>query len=155
MNVLILTGRFGMGHVKCAEAIKEEIKTKYKDSNVTVIDFCDYCFPRASKLIYKGFELCVFKFYDAYNKLAKFSNHLNCVPFKRVIYNHMEKLLSTYNPDLVVADLPMCVQYFSSFKKSHRVEVPFYVYITDITIHKDWIYASQLVLGGMPELHST
>ena len=128
-----------MGHVKCAEAIKEEIKTKYKDSNVTVIDFCDYCFPRASKLIYKGFELCVFKFYDAYNKLAKFSNHLNCVPFKRVIYNHMEKLMSSYNPDLVVADLPMCVQYFSSFKKSHRVKVPFYVYITDITIHKDWI----------------
>ena len=117
MNVLILTGRFGMGHVKCAEAIKEEIKTKYQDANVTVIDFCDYCFPRASKLIYKGFELCVFKFYDAYNKLAKFSNHLNCVPFKRVIYNHMEKLMCTYSPDLVVADLPMCVQYFSSFKK--------------------------------------
>ena len=139
MNILILTGRFGMGHVKCAEAIKEEIKHKYPDSDVTVIDFCDYCFPRASKYIYKGFELCVFKFYDAYNKLAKFSNHLNCVPFKRMIYNHMEKLMSTYSPDLVVADLPMCVQYFSSFKKKHRVKVPFYVYITDITIHKDWI----------------
>lgn len=139
MNVLILTGRFGMGHVKCAEAIKEEIKTKYQDANVTVIDFCDYCFPRASKLIYKGFELCVFKFYDAYNKLAKFSNHLNCVPFKRVIYSHMEKLMCTYSPDLVVADLPMCVQYFSSFKKKHHVKIPFYVYITDITIHKDWI----------------
>ena len=139
MNVLILTGRFGMGHVKCAEAIKEEIKTKYPNSDVTVIDFCDYCFPRASKLIYKGFELCVFKFYDAYIKLAKFSNRLNCVPFKRVIYNHMEKLMCTYSPDLVVADLPMCVQYFSSFKKSHHVKVPFYVYITDITIHKDWI----------------
>jgi len=139
MNVLILTGRFGMGHVKCAEAIKEEIKTKYPNSNVTVIDFCDYCFPKASRLIYKCFELCVFKFYDAYNKLAKFSNHLNCVPFKGAIYNHMEKLICKYNPDLVVADLPMCVQYFSSFKKSHRVKIPFYVYITDITIHKDWI----------------
>ena len=51
----------------------------------------------------------------------------------------MEKLISTYNPDLVVADLPMCVQYYGAFKKSHRVKIPFYVYITDITIHKDWI----------------
>jgi len=139
MNILILTGRFGMGHIKCAEAIKEEIISKYPDANVTVVDFLSFCFPRLSKLIYKGFELCVFKFRDAYNMLAKFSNHLDCIPFKHIIHTHIRKLLKTYNPDLVVADLPMCVQYYSSYKRNEHIDIPFYVYITDITIHKDWI----------------
>ncbi len=139
MNILILTGRFGMGHIKCAEAIKEEILSKYPNAKVTVVDFLSFCFPKFSKAIYKGFELCVFKFHDAYNKLARFSNHLDCIPFKHVIHSHIRKLLNTYNPDLVVADLPMCVQYYSSYKKKEKVKIPFYVYITDISIHKDWI----------------
>lgn len=166
MNILILTGRFGMGHIKCAEAIKEEIISKYPDANVTVVDFLSFCFPRLSKAIYKGFELCVFKFRDAYNKLARFSNHLDCIPFKHVIHSHIRKLLKTYNPDLVVADLPMCVQYYSSYKEKENVSIPFYVYITDITIHKDWISKSvdkyfvgdtlcksELILNGINHRH--
>lgn len=142
MNILILTGRFGMGHVKCAQAIKEQITADHPDANVDIVDFCDFCFPKTSKLIYKGFETAVYKFSYAYNRLGAFTNKLNCVPFKRALHKRMDKLLSTYSPDLVIADLPMAVQYYSSYKKSKKVEIPFYVYITDISIHSDWISKS-------------
>lgn len=139
MNVLILTGRFGMGHVKCAQAIKEHIDRDYPDAKVDIVDFVDFCFPKTSKMIYKGFEIAVFKFSYAYNRMGAFTNKLNCVPFKRALYKRLDKMLDTYEPDLIIADLPMCVQYYASYKKAKNVKIPFYVYITDITIHSDWI----------------
>lgn len=139
MNVLILTGRFGMGHVKCAQAIKEEILNKHEDANVNIVDFCDYCFPKLSNSIYKAFEIAVFKFSDTYNRLGELSNRLSVIPFKGKITRKIGKMLKAYSPDLVIADLPMCVQYFSNYKKEKNCTIPFYVYITDITIHKDWI----------------
>lgn len=139
MNVLIMTGRFGMGHVKCAEAIKEHIEHDNADTKVSIVDFCDYCFPKVSSFIYKIFEICVFRFSDAYNKLSKVAGRLECMPFRRTISKRMERLISEFEPDLVIADLPMCVQYYSTYKRKHSVDIPFYVYITDITIHNDWI----------------
>ena len=50
MNILILTGKFGMGHYSAAEAIKQEIEENYKDINVNIkiIDIIDYLFPAIS-----------------------------------------------------------------------------------------------------------
>ena len=45
MNILILTGKFGMGHVKCAEAISEEIHASNADASITTVDVMDYLFP--------------------------------------------------------------------------------------------------------------
>ncbi len=139
MNVLILTGRFGMGHVKCAQAIKENMIKDNQKANVNVVDFCDYCFPKLSNAIYKAFEICVFKFSATYNRLGSISNHINCVPFKSFIASRIDSMIEDYKPDLIVADLPMCVQYISSYRKRRKSKIPFYVYITDITIHSDWI----------------
>lgn len=142
MNILILTGKFGMGHIKCANAIKEQITASYPDANVDIVDFCEFCFQKTSKLIYKGFETAVYKFSYAYNKLGAFTNKLNCVPFKRMLHRRMDKMMEAYSPDLVIADLPMAVQYYASYKKAKNVKISFYVYITDITIHSDWISKS-------------
>ena len=59
MNIIILTGRFGMGHIKAAEAIREEILRDNEANNVEIIDFMDYMFPAISKYIYKGFNFLV------------------------------------------------------------------------------------------------
>ena len=73
MNILILTGRFGMGHIKAAEAIEEQILTENPNAEVTTIDFIDYMFPAISKSIYKGFNFMVSRcagIYNAVNKAA-------------------------------------------------------------------------------------
>ena len=38
MNVLIFTGKFGMGHVFAAQAVREEILRRDPDACVTVVD---------------------------------------------------------------------------------------------------------------------
>ena len=56
MNILILTGKFGMGHIKCSEAITEHILDSEPDADITTVDVMDYLFPHFSKVIYKGFH---------------------------------------------------------------------------------------------------
>lgn len=38
MNILILTGRFGMGHYSAANAIKEEIESCYYDMKIDIVE---------------------------------------------------------------------------------------------------------------------
>lgn len=69
MNILILTGKFGMGHYSAAEAIKQEIEENYKDINVNIkiIDIIDYLFPAISSYVYKSFDTLVSKWANLYN----------------------------------------------------------------------------------------
>ena len=39
MNILILTGRFGMGHIKAAGAIAEQLRQTADDVRVDTVDF--------------------------------------------------------------------------------------------------------------------
>lgn len=139
MNVVILTGRFGMGHVKCAHAVEEIIKSNNPNENVTVIDFIDYCFPTINEAIYKSFEFCVFKLSIAYNAMAKATDKNSLIPFKSVFMKKIDDLMEEFHPDLVIACLPLCSEYFSEYKRVNNDKTPLYVYITDISVHKDWI----------------
>lgn len=64
MNILILTGKFGMGHVKCAEAI------------------------------YKGFSLLVTKLPGMYNHLNHAAGKHAGVPMKRTIASKLDNLMA-------------------------------------------------------------
>lgn len=139
MNITILTGRFGMGHVKCAQAVEEKIRANYPDENVTVIDFIDYCFPTINNVIYKSFEMCVFRMSAAYNALAKATDKNSLIPFKSVFMKKIDELKDEYKPDLVIACLPLCSEYFSEYKRVYDDQTPLYVYVTDISVHKDWV----------------
>lgn len=139
MNITILTGRFGMGHVKCAQAVEEIIKSNNPNENVSVIDFIDYCFPTINEAIYKSFEMVVFKMSLAYNALAKATDKNSIIPFKSVFMKKIDQMMDEYKPDLVIACLPLCAEYFSEYKRVNNESTPLYVYITDISVHKDWV----------------
>ena len=42
MNVIILTAKFGMGHVNVAKAIQDKILEKNNNVNVSIVDFYEY-----------------------------------------------------------------------------------------------------------------
>lgn len=55
MKILILSGRFGFGHVMAANAIKEEFKRQNPDAEIIQKDLPAYFYPYISKMIYKVF----------------------------------------------------------------------------------------------------
>lgn len=139
MNILILTGRFGMGHIKAAEAIKEQIITENPSCNVEIIDFIEYMFPAISKGIYRGFNFLVSRCSGLYNAINKAAGKNSGVPMKLTFTKRIDRLLEEHKADAVVVAFPVCSQYISSYKRMRRSSIPLYTYITDITAHEEWI----------------
>jgi len=139
MNIIILTGRFGMGHIKAAEAIKEQIKTENPQSSVEIIDFIDYMFPALSKGIYRTFNFLVSRCSGLYNAINKTAGKHSGVPMRLTFTRRIDKLIETYKADAIVVAFPVCSQYISSYKKMRGCSIPLYTYITDITAHEEWI----------------
>ena len=135
MNVLILTGRFGMGHIKCSEAITEHILDSEPDADITTVDVMDYLFPHFSKVIYKGFSLLVTRLPGIYNHLNRAAGKHAGVPMKKAIAAKLDRLLEDTDPDLIVSNLPVCSKYISAYKELRVCLPPLFTYITDITVH--------------------
>lgn len=139
MNILILTGRFGMGHYSVAEALEEEIKLDYKNVNVKTIDIIDYIFPNANKRIYELFEIMVRKYSSIYNAYSGFMDKKVKMPMKNSIAKKISKLIDDNSVDLVLSTLPMASQMVSVYKEITGSRLPLYTYITDISSHEEWI----------------
>lgn len=71
MNILILSGRFGMGHIKAAAAIEEKVRARGEQVHVQTVDLVSYLFPHTSNSIYGGFYLMVSYCAELYNMLNK------------------------------------------------------------------------------------
>ncbi len=128
-----------MGHVKCAEAITEEIYAAQKDAAVTSVDVMDYLFPHFSKAIYKGFSLLVTRLPGMYNHLNRAAGRHAGIPMKKAIATKLDRLLADTKPDLIISNLPVCSKYISAYKELRVCTPPLFTYITDITVHDEWI----------------
>ena len=48
MKVLILTGKFGMGHYSASNSLSEDIKAKFDNSEIIIKDIFEYIMPNYS-----------------------------------------------------------------------------------------------------------
>lgn len=140
MNTIILTARFGMGHVSAAKAIKEELEIKNTGSKVYIIDVVEYLFPQWTNLIYSGFNHLTNKFsmiYNLFNKVAGVQN--SSAPLKRPFVKKLDKLIDDYDADIIISTIPIASKYISLYKETKKIDIPLYTYITDITAHNEWL----------------
>ena len=54
MKILILTGKFGMGHYSASQSLRLQLLGAFPGSQVEVVDLPDYAIPDASEAIYKA-----------------------------------------------------------------------------------------------------
>ena len=139
MNILILTGSFGMGHNSCALAIKQELNKECNDSNCFIVDINKYIFPFLNPFIYKSFNVIVNKCHHTYNLLYKISQKQTKMPFKKIFMKQIYNLLREYKPDIIISTLPMSSKLISKYKEVMNCELPLITCITDISIHKAWV----------------
>lgn len=141
MNILILSGRFGMGHIKAAAAIEESIKARDGNACVYTVDLTAYLFPHLSYSVYGGFRLLVAHCARLYNTLNKAAEQTGATPLKKASCRKLRNLLTETNADIVISVLPLCTQYFAAYKETSGCKIPLYTYVTDIAVHKEWCAA--------------
>lgn len=140
MNILILTGKFGMGHWSAARALSEQLSGEGHETEV--VDFFDYALPEVAPAMYRAFSLLVTyggAIYNVYHRLTEKSSGDAMLPVERLT-NQLARLLEERRPGLVLSTHPVCSHLMSNFKLQRDSEVPLITCITDVTCHSEWIH---------------
>lgn len=157
MNVLILTGKFGMGHYSAAQSLRQQLLEEEESHQADVVDFVEYAMPgNASEAVYRFFSLLVTRGSGLFNTYYKMTENLESdarPPLEWRFLNKLEDLLEEKRPDAVIATHPLCAQLVSRYKWETGSALPLITCITDLTAHSEWITRyTDLYLVGTPEI---
>lgn len=154
MNILILTGKFGMGHWSAAQSLQQHLQGSQPDAVVEVVDFPSYAMPNLSGILYKFFNLLVTHgrhIFNMYYRLTGKGHPDVHPPFEGVFMERLAKLLYRQRPDVVIATHPLCAQLVSQLKEKAAATVtecaddygiwdlPLITCVTDVSSHPEWI----------------
>lgn len=141
MRVLILSGKFGMGHNSVARAITQEIYKIDSNSVVDTVDLVDYIYPSISGFVYKGFNKLVNNHPSIFNMFYNAAEYieLDMGMIGSKIARKIKFLLNVYNPDIIISTLPICAKTMSLYKKYKRLNIPLITCITDVSPHSEWV----------------
>jgi len=141
MNILILSGQFGMGHQMAAKAIGEQIEQLDSDACITELDLFACFYPHCSGLIFKAFHMLVEYCHGIYNLVYKLSGKMevNVKPSGMKIYKKLQKMMDQYEPDVIVCTLPFCAKSIASYMEKTGSKISLVTCITDISMHPEWI----------------
>lgn len=139
MEILILTGKFGMGHWSAALSLQEQLERE--GHQVQVMDFFAYALPETAPALYRGFDLLVTYgggLYNLYHRMTR--NAEGEVPLASQFTRRVAGLLAATRPDVVVSTHPVCSGVVARYKAERASALPLVTCVTDITSHSEWIH---------------
>lgn len=142
MNILILTGKFNMGHSSAAQSLSQELLSAYPDAIIEVEDFLTWAIPGMDAAVYKLFGLFVTHAHGLYNAFYKLTDPAtgDLLPaYARPFLRSMEELLAWRRPDAVIATHPLCAQLVGRCKKRGSYNGLLLTCVTDVTSHGEWL----------------
>jgi len=142
MKILILTGKFGMGHYSVSSSLSQQVKLSHPNSSIIIEDIFEYAMPSYSDKIYKAFNLLVDKgsvFYNQLYKITENKKHNSKPLLLSYFLNKLNMLINDIEPTIIISTLPFCSQLVSRYKIKHNKSLPLITCITDISSHSEWI----------------
>lgn len=146
MNILILTGNFGGGHLKTSEAILEHIKYRNLNHNVQILNLLDYVTHYFNKIITSCYSEAAKRHPNIYGKFYYLAEE-EYLPHS--VFGLMLKSLSTkylpaiceFNPDIIISNHPFTTGIVSHLKGLGNLKnVKLINLLTDYAPHKYWIH---------------
>ena len=143
MDALILSVAAGGGHMKAAEAIKEEILTRYPNSRTEIIDTLRYVNPIFDKLVVGSYIGAIKKKPEIYRKLYYMSEYdSNIQDFSsavnKILSFRLKKLINEFKPSVIACTHPFPLQMIANLKSKKHIDIPAAGIITDYAIHSLW-----------------
>ncbi len=138
MNILILTGKFGMGHLSAARALQEQLSLD--GHRAEVVDLFEYALPERAGAMYWWFNVLVTYggvFYNLYHDLT--ANDSGDGRGDDLL-DGLDRLLDEYGPDVVVSTHPICSAAMARYKLEGPSGIPLVTCVTDVTCHSEWLH---------------
>ena len=153
MKILILTGRFGMGHYSVARALCERIAGEAPGAQCTVVDLLAETLGGTTGVFYKAYTLFIGRGGRIYNQVYRRSEKNGFaagIPLRPLFLHTLNRLLAQQY-DAVFSVLPLTSQLMSEYKSRTGDRTPLFTCITDVCPHGDWVAAhtdAYLVASG-------
>ncbi|MGM0828021.1 MAG: MGDG synthase family glycosyltransferase [Bacillota bacterium] len=141
-SILILTARFGEGHIQTAETLAHTFKRQGYE-RVNICDLYGEAYPAihslAQNLFKKGFSKFGTPFYKAfYYGTDKLSSKGLSYFYQHLGKKRLMKLVETYSPSCIVTTFPLHAAPYLRLRSS--LNIPTYTVITDYCAHPLWIH---------------
>lgn len=144
-NFLIVTASIGSGHNRAAEAIAEEIKIKYPQAKVNIIDFMSSNTAYLNGFLKVAYLKMLNFVPDMYEFLYTFtSGRMRGVSLQSLLAltmkNDMAALIEKYEADAVICTHPFPCAAAAYLKKTQYSQLLLAGVITDFAVHQLWVY---------------
>ncbi len=150
MKILILTGKFGMGHYSAAMTLAEQIQTFDPHMEITVKDIYEIAYPEYCEMFYRSYMSLVSKGSKLYNFAYKKAVHSKFLKKKKTGGNKLQwqkghmvhmlrKTIQEINPDVIISTYSLCAKLVADYKWQSGDNIPLITCITDVSIHNVWI----------------
>lgn len=145
LRILVFSAAFGNGHMRAAEAVIEELRSKEPSAIITHLDFGDFLSKRFNHVVKKlYFELIKYtpklwgKLYYRTSKLQPNSRIQRFL--SKLGRSEFLKYIQEFNPDLIVCTYPTVSSILAQLRFEHILQVPVVTVITDYTVHSHWMH---------------
>ena len=156
MKILILTGKFGMGHYSAAQSLREQLGRWLPRAQTEVVDLFAYALPGGAQLWYRCFQLLVTYGSGLFNTYHRLTERLPAdlhSPLDRPMLDKLAALLEEEQPDAVIATHPICAGLTSRYKEQTGSALPLLTCVTDLSTHNEWLHGgTDCYLVGSPEI---
>jgi len=140
VNILILTGNFGMGHISAANAIAEQILSGCSGAAVAVEDlFFQMCKSEKYNSPFRFFVFYAKSLYNFFYKHTDNADKFSKLPLSTYFIQALQSLIEKSGADIIISTLPICSRVVSDYKRLKGSTLPLITCITDISSHCEWI----------------
>lgn len=152
MEILILTGKFGMGHWSAALSLQEQLKRA--GHTAALYDLLAYALPELAPSMYRGFHFLVRRMGQVYNLYHRMTRDAaGGIPLSGLLERKLGRLVAHTRPGLIVSTHPMCSGVVAGYKARTGSPIPLITCITDVTGHSEWIHpGTHRYLVAAPEV---
>ena len=143
MRILIVTGKFGMGHWSASQSLRQQLLRAFPGGTVEVVDLMAEAMPNASEAMYKCFDLLVTRGSGLFNLYYKLTRDLPADDkplFEDLFLDKLEELFAQQRPDAVIATHPLCARMVAWWKGEMGSSLPLITCVTDLSSHSEWIH---------------
>ena len=155
MNILIVTGKFGMGHWSASMSLRQQLLRAFPEAQVEVMDLIAYTNHNYESM-YKWFNVLVTRGSGLFNLYYKFTQNKDSDerPLNdEQCPDRVEELFERKQPDVIIATHPICARIVARWKKETGSSLPMVTCVTDLTSHSEWIHrVTDCYLVGTEEI---
>lgn len=146
MNVLIFTVSAGDGHNQVASTLSDAILDTGDNHKVEIIEIFNYLNPKLQKILIKGYLGSIKYIPELYGYFYKKTEESDSSFYevgellnKAFLSKKLFKLLSDFEPDIIICTHPIPAEALSILKRNNKVFIPIITTITDYTLHPIWL----------------